>query len=215
VVIFYYSILVISLFSTNYWMIGIAASLCMLSRYSFIGWMPAMLIYLLAEKDKKHLLRFAAAGIICFVVLVVLPFGFTVFENTIELPGRYIDFASRVWHDSGHIFYETLGFAKFFGPNRVALQHKLLISLSFILPSLFMLVVLWLRKKGKAVFNIPLATLKLSLVIFYNFIDVPYLYLFYTSTFVSLVAIVYLLREKKKTHKGIVLPIETVVQGLP
>ena len=43
----------------------------------------------------------------------------------------------------------------------------------------------WNSRK-KVMENIPLAALKLSSVIFYNFIDVPYLYLFYTSSFISL-----------------------------
>jgi hypothetical protein len=38
--------------------------------------------------------------------------------------------------------------------------------------------------------------MKISLVIFYNFIDVPYLYLFYTSTLVSLVIAMYFLRTE-------------------
>ncbi|MFZ6026041.1 MAG: hypothetical protein ACOYVG_16495 [Bacteroidota bacterium] len=37
--------------------------------------------------------------------------------------------------------------------------------------------------------NIALAALKLSIVVVYTFIDVPYQYLFYTSSFISLIAI--------------------------
>jgi hypothetical protein len=48
-----------------------------------------------------------------------------------------------------------------------------------------------------AIANIPLAGLKLSLVIFYCFIDVPYLYLFYTSSFVSLIMLVLLIRDRQ------------------
>jgi hypothetical protein len=35
----------------------------------------------------------------------------------------------------------------------------------------------------------------LSVVVFYNFIDVPYLYLFYTSSFVSLLIVAAALAE--------------------
>ena len=43
--------------------------------------------------------------------------------------------------------------------------------------------------------NVPLAALKLSLVIFYCFIDVPYLYLFYTSSLVSLIILALATRD--------------------
>jgi len=50
-------------------------------------------------------------------------------------------------------------------------------------------------RRKKKIANIPLAALKLSLVIFYCFIDVPYLYLIYTSSFVSLIAVALMVRE--------------------
>ncbi len=42
--------------------------------------------------------------------------------------------------------------------------------------------------------NINLACLKLSLLVFYQFIDVPYGYLFYTCSFVSLIIAATLLK---------------------
>ena len=50
--------------------------------------------------------------------------------------------------------------------------------------------------------NIPLAALKISLVVFYCFIDVPYQYLFYTSSFVSLIALALLMREEPGIRSG-------------
>jgi hypothetical protein len=70
----------------------------------------------------------------------------------------------------------------------------LLELLSFIVPIAFVLYC-FNRGKRKAASNIPLATLKLSVVVFYCFIDVPYLYLFYTSSFVSLLMVAAALRR--------------------
>jgi hypothetical protein len=72
--------------------------------------------------------------------------------------------------------------------------HQLLISLSFIVPMAFILICHFLKKKMN-LSNIPLAALKISIVIFYNFIDVPYLYLFFTSSFVSLAVVVIFIRK--------------------
>jgi hypothetical protein len=114
-----------------------------------------------------------------------------------RLPGHYIPFAARVWHDSPDVFATSPAFAWFFGPARIVLLHRLLIGLSFIVPTAFV----WYGCRTKKA-NIPLAALKLSLVIFYCFIDVPYLYLFYTSSFVSLVIVTMLVRRPDEDGAG-------------
>lgn len=200
VVIAYYVLLVLALLSGNYWFIGLAISLCALSRYSFAGWLPAFLVYLLLQKKVKKIGQLIVVGVACLVCLLLLPFGFEVVTNTLQLPSAYISFAARVWNDDPEIFPKILGFSKFFGPDRIALQHHLLLLLSFSLPMVFVLVCWWLKeKKSKNISNVPLASLKLTLVIFYCFIDVPYQYLFYTSSFVSLIAIVFFLRRQEVT----------------
>jgi hypothetical protein len=198
VIIFYYVLLTLALMKRNIWVIGICASICVLSRYALIGWLPAMVLYFGYNKEWKNLSRFAFTGITCFFILLALPFGWKIFQSLFALPESYIGFAGRVWHDAPHVFYGSLGWAKFFGPQKIAQLHYLLIFLSFAVPFLCMLIVLLLHKKYSIPLqNLPLAVLKLSLVIFYSFIDVPYLYLFYTSSFVSLVAIACFLQRER------------------
>ena len=103
----------------------------------------------------------------------------------IALPGNYIAFAKRVWEDSPEVFWLNLGLAKFYGHQRVAILHYTLLVMSFAIPLLFMGFCL-LQKKWNFQ-NINLACFKLSLLVFYQFIDVPYGYLFYAGSFVSLV----------------------------
>ena len=190
IVIVYYILLVLALTTRKIWLIAVCVSLCVLSRYALIGWLPAMVFYFIYRKQCKQLIEFAVTGILCFTLLVLLPFGWEVFTRLLLIPSAYIDFSARVWHDAPHVFRESLGWAKFFGGQRIAALHYLLIGLSFTVPLLFMAIALRLQKQYQfAVQNIPLATLKITLVIFYTFIDVPYLYLFYTSSFVSLVAV--------------------------
>lgn len=200
-VIAYYVLLVLALASGKPWLTAIAVSLCMLSRYALVGWVPAYLLYLVLEKKWKPLFILTLTGIGCFVLLFLVPVGWTTFVRLALLPGDYIGFAGRVWKDSPDVFSTAPGFAWFFGPKRIAVLHRLLITLSFVVPSLFVIFCKWKSAKTKIV-NIPLAALKISLVVFYCFIDVPYLYLFYTSSFVSLIILVLALREEKVSGEG-------------
>jgi hypothetical protein len=190
VVVLFYVLLVFALISGNIIFISITASLCMLSRYALIGWLPAFFIYLIANRKIKPAMTFACTGIFFLFFLFIIPFGWQPFLRLIHLPGNYIDFSKRVWHDSPEVFTDYIGFAKFFVPDKVYLLHALLIALSFIVPTAFV-VFCNVYKRKHTLNNIPLATLKISIVIFYNFLDVPYLYLFYTSAFVSVVTVVF------------------------
>ncbi|MBS1596876.1 MAG: hypothetical protein JST75_01530 [Bacteroidetes bacterium] len=201
VVIIYYAFLALAIFSGNIFLIAIATSLCMLSRYALIGWVPAFIFYLLLNKKKKETLIFIGTGFLCFLFLFIIPFGWNAFTELLALPAKYIDFAGRVWNDSREVFWLSLGFAKFFGPGKTALLHDLLIILTFTVPLLFV-GVCYYRNKKKKLHNIPIATLKISLVIFFNFIDVPYLYLFYTSSFVSLMIVGGLVNAERGTQNA-------------
>ena len=142
------------------------------------------------EKKWKNLFVIAGMGGLCFALLFLLPVGWATFLRLARLPGNYVNFAARVWKDSPEVFSSAPGLAWFFGPGHIGLLHSLLITLSFLAPPVFLIVG---RKYSCP--NLPLATLKITLVIFYCFIDVPYLYLFYTSSFVSLIIAGLLLRE--------------------
>ena len=196
VVIFYYALLVMALFTENIYFISFATILCLLSRYALVGWLPAYFIFLLLSKNKNKALVFAVLGILSCFLFFILPFGFSTFSRLLHLPSQYVGFANRVWMDSPEVFTESMGLAKFFVPNHGSLLHGLLIGASFIFPTAFICFCLY--HKNKISFSyIPVAALKFSLVIFYNLIDVPYLYLFYTSSFVSLLSIVFLLGKNK------------------
>jgi hypothetical protein len=198
-VIAYYALLVLALVSGKPWLTGIAASLCMLSRYAFIGWVPAYILYLVLERRWKYLLWFALSGAGCFVLFFLIPVGWATFLRLASLPGDYIAFAARVWKDSPDVFTTAPGFAWFFGPRGTGLLHRALVIGSFGAPLLFM-AFCYRKFRDARPANLPVAMLKLTLVVFYCCIDVPYLYLFYTSSIVSLVAVTLALREKEATR---------------
>jgi hypothetical protein len=200
VVIGYYVLLVLALLSGKPWLTGIAISLCMLSRYALVGWIPAYLLYLALERRWRHLSIITLTGILCFTLLFLVPVGWTTFLRLIHLPGDYVAFADRVWNDSPEVFSSARP-RLVLRPQRRRHSPWLLITFSFTLPVLFTVLAWPPRSRSqrpnacalhplqspRPLSNIPLAALKLSLVIFYSFIDVPYLYLFYTSSLVSLI----------------------------
>jgi hypothetical protein len=190
VVIGYYALLTLALVSGKPWLTGIAISLCMLSRYALVGWIPAYILWLVLEKRGKQLSIVSVTGILCLVLIFLVPVGWATFMRLAHLPGNYVAFAGRVWKDSPGVFSTAPGLAWFFGRSGASLLHTLLVVFSFTLPPIFTIAAL--RRKRS---NIPLAALKLSLVVFYCFIDVPYLYLFYTSSLVSLIILALALRD--------------------
>ena len=193
VVIFYFVLLTIAIISGNAFIMGLTASLCLLSRYSMIGWLVPCLIFFAARKEVRKLIEFSVTGILCFLLFFLIPFGFKTLDQMIALPGNYVSFAKHVWDFTPEVYWLNLGLAKFYGPHRMAILHFCLLTMSFGIPLLFTCFCL-LQKKWQFR-NINLACFKLSLLVFYQFIDVPYGYLFYTSSFVSLVVAASLLRS--------------------
>ena len=182
VVFFYYSLLATALILNNPWLLGISVATCLLSRYSFIGWIPFTVLYLLLRKEYKFLLRTSIMASIVGLVLI-LPFGIGPLLYHLHLHDDYISHAARVWHDEPDTYFETLGMAKFFGASHIKLLHFILVGGSFLIP---LSLLLFFRKKISTQPNILLAGFQLTLTFFYNFLDVTYLYLYYTPVFVSL-----------------------------
>ena len=203
VVIFYFVILTLAILSGNPFFMGITASLCMLSRYSMIGWLIPCLIFFFAKKKFRNLLYFAVSGTACIILFFLLPFGFQTLGRMISLPGNYVAFAKHVWEYSSEVYWLNLGMAKFYGPHRMAALHYTLIILSFVIPVLFMCFCM-IQKKWNLQ-NINLACFKLSLLVFYQFIDVPYGYLFYTCSFVSMVIAAVILRMPQDGRSDLAL----------
>ena len=210
----YYVLLVTAIASERKWLMAMAISLCLLSRYALIGWLPAVLVYFIWFRKTKYLVTLAVLGPLMLFLLFVIPFGWGPLLRLLQLPGYYVDFAKRVWKDNPQVFTGNLGMAKFFGPQYTANLHYLLVLLSFNIPFAFMLICIWKCKSAK-LSNIPLATLKIAVVIFYNFIDVPYPYLFYTSSFISLYMVVILTRNISSGYSPTNQPASLSTHTLP
>ena len=183
VVFFYYALLAVAIVLYNPWLLGTAVALCMLSRYSLVGWIPFAILFLLFTKQCRFLLKTTVATVVV-TLLFLIPFGTHPLLFHLQIQREYILQATKVWRKDPDFFYHSLGMAKFFGANHITLLHSILVTGAFLAPLIFLFA---LRKGNLRQPNILLAGFQLSVTFFYNFIDVSYLYLFYTPVFVSLV----------------------------
>jgi hypothetical protein len=119
VVIFYYVLLCLAIISGNACFMGITATLCLLSRYSMIGWLIPCLLFFAVRKDFRRVIIFSVTGVVCFLLFFLIPFGWKVLQQMIDLPGNYVAFAKHVWEFSPEVYWLNLGLAKFYGPARL------------------------------------------------------------------------------------------------
>lgn len=183
VVYFFYSLMAVAIISGNPWWTGFSAMLCLLSRYSLAGWIPFAVIYLLIKGEYRFLWKAFVAGVALLLVLT-LPFGWHSLALHLHLPAAYISHAERVWNENPEFFYHSPGMAKFFGAAHTGLQHYILLLGTFSIPLLFLPV---LKKKKLSTPVVLLSGFQFSISFFYSFLDVSYLYLYYTPVLVSLV----------------------------
>jgi len=197
VVVLYYMLFFLAIISRKPVLIGVSLGFCLLSRFSIIGWIPAITIYFLLQKRFKELLLIGGSCLLIILLLLILPFGWSTTYQIMQRASVYMLSTSNVWEQHPEYFTNYLGFARFFIPGHLKSLHHTLITVSFLLPMLFVFICHYLKKRSN-INNVLLATGKLSLVVFYSFIYVPYLYLFYTSSMVSLLIAAFLARNGKR-----------------
>jgi hypothetical protein len=196
VVFFYYSLMVYAIVSGRAWMIGAVAALCLLSRYALIGWLPCLALFWIINKEHKKLFHALLAGGILISGLLIFPFGTSVIKTLLTVPGQYIAHAQTVWERNPEYFSQSLGLAKFFGKANVGLLHTTLLIAVFVLPVFFLLLYKTMKNRfALNQTNFLAASFYFSLSVFYNLLDVSYLYLYYTILFVSLVTAAIALRS--------------------
>lgn len=191
VVVFYYCLLAVSLYTENYILIGITSALCMLSRFFIVGWIPALVIHLMLKRPrKKQIIQLIVSGVSILILLVIIPFGWKPILIALELPTKYIQHAEKVWGQNPEFFSNSMGMAKFFGLSHLPFQQVILMVSTIILPTCFVMIAKLMNSKWNIENTmIPIASLKFTLVLALTFISVPYQYLFFTSSFVSFIAI--------------------------
>jgi hypothetical protein len=196
----YYLILTISLFSKNVFIKSIGLILPMLSRYSFLFWLP-IYFYNLLRNNFKILLKVSIILSIMVLLFFIIPFVLPIPEMLKSFNANYTtsilgEWKGQSWQaptDRPFQLFQGLGFASWFYQfgngtllDRIMLNKNVLFLLSIL--SSFALIILQpkIRKViGSNMFS--LLTLKFMLTIFYALIMIPYDYLNWLPLIVSVV----------------------------
>lgn len=202
----YYLILAICIMTKKPLYIGLGIALCLLSRYSFVLWLPLLgLVFLM--KDYRKLLPIVLIPLIAEIVIYIIPFlskDITSFTDslasyTVAAVGEWQPYWQKASEKPYHLFrgIGVAGIFYDFVPGNVLERIKLLQASHLItsLLSVFLLGIFYLFKRRKINISIFLiASLKIYFVFFYYFIQVPYSYLMMVPLFTSF-ALIYLVVE--------------------
>lgn len=178
---------------------SVTIALPLLSRFSFLLWLPVYAVSLLKEQKFKKILLFLSVVMIIIMFVYVLPFLSKDPESFQNGMKYYSQSAIGEWslkdyqqenEKPVHLF-RGVGFACFFydfySGNISSGIHALRITLLTIgILTSAVLIFLFLRKKEFRHSSLfLLAGLKISLTVFYSFIQVPYVYLQIVPVFIS------------------------------
>jgi hypothetical protein len=179
--------------STNPFLRGAALTLCLLSRFSFLFWLPMYLFCVFLSEGRKPIFKIIATISIAVLILYVPhllkdPYIF------LKAQAAYSGAAVGEWGraDAPPHLVNGLGLATHFNfllGGTTEMKIKILqitnvllsISVSGLLGMFF--------AKNKLQLNVPIfniASLKILMTIFYSFIQVPYSYLFYVPIGITL-----------------------------
>ncbi len=195
----YYMLLITSLNSRNAFFIGICITLCLLSRFSLLLWLPLAAFVLVVSGYRQ--LVFKVIGVVAFLVAVlyIIPFlskDWHSFQNGYE---HYDRATLGEWQDNlndDHMpnqLYAGTGFAHLFYEShtdwQIADKIKQLKKVHVLLSTgICFIMGTWYWRNRKNIDNriFLMASFKIYLAFFLAFIQVPYVYLMTVASFVSI-----------------------------
>lgn len=173
--------------------LGIAAALtcCLLSRYTLIFWAVTHIAYIFIKGERKTAITIGGFALILGLLIMAVSQGWQQLELFYSLRGSYQETLTNPAEEWGvtNTINGNIGLARFVGYERLTALYRLLFWGALLLP---VLLYLWYHFKLKSSVSLglfALCSLKLCLVFFFNVNPLPYSYLFYTSTFLSLVLV--------------------------
>ncbi len=181
VVYAYYMLLVVAIYTRHFISVGISLTLCLLSRYGiafFAIGLALSMYWMISRKNWLYLIGgMSASGI----VLMTITGAWSKLHIFFNLPSAYLkniaDFKSKYQNELN----DGLGVVPMIDLDYMPVVYRLMVILLIIVAILMIINV----KRFDHRFYF-LAFLKLSLVIFYNMLIIPYQYLFFTSIWVSI-----------------------------
>lgn len=196
-IIAYYFLLAASVLAGPAWARGLALALCLLSRYSVVFWVPFFGVLLWREVGPRHALAVAALVLAAAVGCYIVPFFAadpTIFTHALaEYRIATLGEWSRVSEATGlpvHLGNGLSGMAWLYTYLPLALEAKItwvqrLHALAAAGAGAGLLAFYWRYGRRYDYRYLALVGLKLYLVVFYFFIQIPYAYLISLSVLLS------------------------------
>ncbi len=185
IVVFYYLFLAFAIARKTPVLIALALSLCMLSRYSLAIWAVVYVFYEFLLGNRKAAIRITWVGGLFSLFLLIATQAIWHLDIFLGLPANYLDAIIHEEHKFGALVQDGLGLAKFYEYSDLPKLNRLFLVAAILSPILSFTIFHFLRAHiNKELFL--LCSLKLSLVLFYNTLIMPFVYLFFTSTLFSL-----------------------------
>lgn len=193
----YYMLLVTGINSNKYMAIGATVAICLLSRYSFVLWLPLGIFVLYASGHKILLLKATITSVVIILLCYIIPFlskDWTVFYKT------NTGYAGMNWEwqhlcDNGlpcnlfngvgfaHLYYNLYGQANYKAAFEIC---RLVFFIASIGVCILMGIWYWVNKKKIDYRIFLLASLKIYLSVFFACMIVPYDYLMITGLLISI-----------------------------
>ena len=185
-VLFYAAVLALALSYECWWVAGVAAACCVLSRY-FIG-IPflAGMVWLFCM-DRKAVSRALAGLILMLVALLTFSHSWQDIGYFFEIPFLYMHMLKNIGAKEFHdICCQSIGISCMLDVNTVHYLSKVNLAISIFAPLIyFILASRYLADQRKGL--VILCGIKLFLVLFLITLSLPYMYVFYTSSIVSII----------------------------
>jgi hypothetical protein len=197
--------------STNPFLRGAAIALCLLSRFSFLFWLPMYLFCVFLSEGRKPVFKIIATISIAVLILYVphlLKDPYIFLKAQTAYSGAAIGEWSRA--DAPPHLVNGLGLAthfKFLLGGTTEMKIKILQITNVLLSiSVSGLLALFFAK-NRFQLNVPIfniASLKILMTIFYALIQVPYSYLFYVPIGITLLLIFAVFNSTTQSNRLIV-----------
>ena len=183
----FYLLLAHSIWRGPWWAQALGLAACLLSRFSLVFWVPLWILLLWQNAGKQVALRMVCLTVLLILVIYIVPF----LSHDWEVFGRaqlaYTEAAIAEWQQptasQPEHLYRGVGLAIFFhrfAPGNLVQQIQLvrLVHASMCVVVVIAAAAYWFGRRPQVDYRIyALLTLKVYLVTFYAFVQVPYIYL--------------------------------------
>lgn len=207
-IVFYYFIFIISLKNRKTYIVAFGISLCLLSRYTILYWLLFYFLFYAKEYGKIKFLKLVT--LIClFFGMAMGPFFIFDFKASFLEGLKYYEESARgVWNvqywqganDIPHHLGKGMNFSIFsykaFYPNiNAAFYFQKYLQLALLFLSIIAFAVIKVKKENH--FFYLLISIKIYLLVFYQFFYAPFSYLLFLPLFITFLMYYYLFVEKK------------------